>query len=204
MLRYREFDNINKAFTAAIAEEKILRLTYKENFVRYRNCGRTNHTTANCYRNNCNPLTCHYSNFRSVHFNQAPSNFPSQPRQDSQFRYCKHCGQTLEECRKRQYNNAHRLNQQVGPYTNRVRQPEYRTTNQEQSNNTRTVNFHQSNFPIASQLPNPPISIEQSIEEFYRIEGTVQQLQDVTMIATNKMNKASKTLVKSKQIFIHQ
>ncbi|KAK9295327.1 hypothetical protein QLX08_010313 [Tetragonisca angustula] len=31
MLRYREFDNINKAFTAAIAEEKALRLSYKEN-----------------------------------------------------------------------------------------------------------------------------------------------------------------------------
>ena len=47
MLRYREFDNINKAFTAAIAEEKALRLIYKENFVRCRNCGRTNHITAN-------------------------------------------------------------------------------------------------------------------------------------------------------------
>ncbi|KOX80107.1 hypothetical protein WN51_09011 [Melipona quadrifasciata] len=206
MLRYRKFDNINKAFTAAIAEEKILRLTYKENFVRYRNCGRTNHTTTNCYKNNyCNPLTHRYNNFRSVHFNQAPSNFLSQPCQDSQFRYCKHCGQSLEECRKRQYNNAHRSNQQVGPLnTNRVRQPEYRTTNQEQNNNTRTVNFYQSNFPIASQLPNSPISIKQSIEEFCKIEATVQQPQNVTMIATNKMNKASKTLVKSKQIFIHQ
>ena len=90
MLRYREFDNINKAFTAAIAEEKALRLSYKENPVRYRNYGRTNHTTANCYRNNSNPPTRHYNSLRTVHFNQAPSNFPSQPRQDSQCRYCKH------------------------------------------------------------------------------------------------------------------
>ena len=88
MLRYREFDNINKAFTAAIAEEKALRLSYKENSVRCKN-----HTTANCYRNNSNPATRHYNNLRTVHINQAPftlSNFPSQPRQDSQCRYCKH------------------------------------------------------------------------------------------------------------------
>ena len=113
MLRYREFDNINKAFTAAIAEEKALRLTYKENPVRCKNCGRTNHTTANCYRNNPNLSIRHHNNFRSVHFNQAPftlSNFPFQPRQDSQCRYCKHFGRTIEECRKRQYNNA---NQQL-------------------------------------------------------------------------------------------
>ena len=81
MLRCREFDNINKAFTAAIAKEKALRLSYKENSVRCRNCGRTNHTTANCYRNNSNPPTRHYKNL--VHFNQAPSNLPFQPRQDS-------------------------------------------------------------------------------------------------------------------------
>ena len=69
VVRYREFDNIDKAFTAVIAEEKALRLTYKENFVRCRNCGRTNHTIANCYRNNSSSPTCYYNNFRSVHFN---------------------------------------------------------------------------------------------------------------------------------------
>ena len=48
MLRYREFDNNNEAFTAAVTEEKALRLTYKENSVRCRNCGRINHTSGNC------------------------------------------------------------------------------------------------------------------------------------------------------------
>ena len=94
-----------------------------------------------------------------------------------------------QECRKRQYNNANqqlRLNQQARPLNpDKVRQPECRTTNQEQSNNTRTVNFQQSDFPIASQFSNPPISLEQSIEEFCRIEATVQHPQNVTMITSD-------------------
>ena len=47
MLRYKEFDNINKAITVATAEEKALRLIYKENPVKCKNRGRTNHTTVN-------------------------------------------------------------------------------------------------------------------------------------------------------------
>lgn len=62
MLRYREFKNINSAFTAAIAEEKALRLTYNEKSHQCRICDRTNHTTNNCYRNKANPSIRSHSN----------------------------------------------------------------------------------------------------------------------------------------------
>ena len=187
MLRYREFKNINSAFTAAIAEEKALRLTYKETFNQCRICSRTNHTTNNCYRNKSNPSIGSHNNSRPVNFSQIPAistNSQSQAQPIKQCRYCKNLGHTIEECRKRQYNNAIRQNHNQGPSDTNLDKPtQYHSSfnqnrnypnplnsNQEQrnNNNARSANFHQQDFQSVSQHPNPPISMEQATVEFNR------------------------------------
>lgn len=82
MLRYREFRTISQAFTAAIGEEKALRLTYPTRICK--NCHRTNHSTHECFSNNRkpqfvqSPKPVHYQNvIRSSHQNypNTSSNF---------------------------------------------------------------------------------------------------------------------------------
>lgn len=97
MLRYRQFESINSALTAALSEEKALRLSYRSSVSKCKNCGRTNHNTTEC---NVRP-----------HFQQKQKFVNFSEKNDGQSdvkqcRYCKNLGHTIEECRKRQYNNS--------------------------------------------------------------------------------------------------
>ncbi|KAK9686978.1 hypothetical protein QE152_g36794 [Popillia japonica] len=155
MLRYREFQTINNALTAAIAEGKALRLTYKgnnNNLQKCKICGRSNHTTNNCFKNT-NRQKNHVVS-KSINYSQASKTQPSK-----QCNYCKKLGHTINECYKRQYNNTRRQNQQNPSGTST---PSASNTNKR---NTQTINFQQQNFRIPDHSPNPP-EIEQVTQDF--------------------------------------
>lgn len=154
MLRYREFQTINNALTAAIAEEKTLKLTYKgnNNFQKCKICGRSNHTTNNCFKN-INRQKNHVVS-KSINYSQTSKNQPTK-----QCNYCKKSGHTINECYKRQYNNTRKQNQQNPTGTNT---PSASNTNQR---NTQSVNFQQQNFQIRDHPPNPP-EIDQVTQDF--------------------------------------
>lgn len=113
MLRWREFDNINSAFTAALTEEKALNIQYhSKQFCKI--CKKTNHDSRNCKFKN---------NDRSINFVQdsKQENSKDSPNQNSKFhsqsfqnqnsyqsKYCKYCKRKchlIHECRKRQAKN---------------------------------------------------------------------------------------------------
>lgn len=129
MLRYREFQTINQAFTAASAEEKALRIRH-DTYTRCTYCNRTNHKSENCYHQNSrsNPSTSRYH--KPVHFTQQnqslkQDNFQNshkdtirlpnsnqfsyskthqnlqRPTGQTQCRYCKNIGYSIDECIKR-------------------------------------------------------------------------------------------------------
>ncbi|XP_071052959.1 uncharacterized protein [Onthophagus taurus] len=107
MLRYREFNSIGDALTAAIAEEKALYIiiTSKNQFsvskqINFAQQNRPEYTPR--------------KNFDSTHTNGSNLNQPHNSNV-KQCRYCKNLGHTIEECRKRQYNNS-RKNQKTGPH----------------------------------------------------------------------------------------
>ncbi|XP_076221696.1 uncharacterized protein LOC143174315 [Nomia melanderi] len=102
MLRYRDFPNINSAFTAALAEEKALRMRY-DNFQRCRICNKSNHNTNDCYLGRQKPHPSKTINFTQSNRNNASSSM-------KQCRYCKNFGHSIEECRKREYNNSRQNN----------------------------------------------------------------------------------------------
>lgn len=79
MLRYRNFDNINKAFTAALTEEKALSLNESSR----QQTGYQHTSTANSVK----------------------SNQPVLLNKHEQCRYCKNLGHNINEFRTRQYNN---------------------------------------------------------------------------------------------------
>lgn len=79
---------------------------------------------------------------RSVNFNQTP------PLKD---RYCKKCGQSLEECRQRQYNNSQYMNR--NSYNNQLsssnlpqQRGNYQPSKWNGNPNNGNVNFHERNF----------------------------------------------------------
>lgn len=146
MLRYRNFKTINEALSAALSEEKALRLTYnKHSYNRvpnYNTNSRPTNFNNSSHRNNSHSTNYNQkSNSRSVHFNQ-----PQVP--PKQCRYCKKFGHTIEECRKREYNNARKSN------------------NQPTNNNNKNINFQSANFPTDSLQSDPPIRYEEVTQEF--------------------------------------
>lgn len=189
MLRYRDFSNINSALTAAVAEEKALRLKYDHFSVpRCRICSRTNHTTNECHRNQ-NRMKAPIN--RYINFNQNNLNNPT--TEVKQCRYCKNLGHVIEECRKRQYNNTRQNSNSPIYRQNHNATPAYQQTSISANNSLNHVanrrlpnrsfvrqnatafsspgNATQrtpqpSNFLSAQQSPNPPISMEDATTEF--------------------------------------
>lgn len=145
MLRYRSFDNINNALTAASAEEKALRLAYKTNISKCKICGRNNHTTNNCYKNKNKQMPIS----KNIHYNQSNTN--RQDQTPKQCKYCKNFGHTINECRKREYNNSRKNN---SPTQSNATKPQ-------------SINFTEQNFREADRIPEtPPNQIEQVTQAF--------------------------------------
>ncbi|CAK9817861.1 hypothetical protein ANTQUA_LOCUS9577 [Anthophora quadrimaculata] len=171
MLRYREFQTINQAFSAASAEEKALRIRY-EQFSRCTYCSRTNHASEDCYQKNSksNPPVSRYS--RPIHFAQQNQNFRKNnfqnPRKNSnhlqnsnrtydsrsnqnshcstdqtQCRYCKNMGHTIDECIKRFAANVRR---------NKIGGNRPDLQNVQHS----SVHLSNQNFQLPKQNSNPP------------------------------------------------
>lgn len=195
MLRYREFKNINNAFTAAVMEEKALRMRYDQVETRKcRICYRTNHNTNECY-NNHNRNTQNI-NRPPVHYNQIDRNRVTQ-NEPKQCRYCKKFGHVIEECRKREFNNSRQRSppiQNSNFKTNFQRQPvpsnqrpnnsnpQFGNTARQTPNSNsflsqnivnpnlvasnNDVDRGTPNFYNVQDLPNPPISTETITEEF--------------------------------------
>ncbi|CAK9796139.1 hypothetical protein ANTPLA_LOCUS662 [Anthophora plagiata] len=192
MFRYRDFKNINNAFTAAVMEEKDLRMRYDQ--VETRKCRiwhNTNHNTNECY-NNHNRTTQPIN--RHIHYNQINRNRAGQS-EPKQCRYCKNFGHVIEECRKREFNNSSlhsnstqnpnfRVNfQRQAVSTNRPQNPnsQFRHTARQTPTNsfsTPNVTNHNTflsnndigprttNFCNVQDLPNPPISVEAITSQF--------------------------------------
>lgn len=119
MLRYREFNNINSALTAAIAEEKVIRANPR-NFSRQ--------VQSNFAKNYVLHQPSNSRNTHTVHFNQQNTN----KSPIKKCRYCNNLGHEIHECRKRMYNNSKRVNTQQSNSNNNSRHNE-------------TVNFQLAN-----------------------------------------------------------
>lgn len=114
IIKASRFDDFSNAVEAACEEERSLRSNNKNISKSYSNiqlnkkiicfkCGKANHTSDQCYSNSRIPNYPHHSpvNIKSegnVRFTQI------------ECRYCKKFGHTLEECRKRKYNNSRNRN----------------------------------------------------------------------------------------------
>lgn len=136
MLRYREFECINKALTAAIAEEKVLKLTPRS-FPKQSYSGGSNK-----FNNNPNNTTANRNQFRSVNFNQSNAN----NREIKKCNYCRNLGHNIDECRKRMYNNSKRAAQNTA-------------NNSRAQDTSRAVNFQ------SAETEDQPPDQQQELEE---------------------------------------
>ena len=135
MLRWKDFDNLNSAYSAAVSEERALNMHKYTKQGSCKICKRTNHETSQCRfkssgpnhnrvvnhvqtpnqsRNNYhnshqqNPTESHqsYTQNRYQNQNHVSSNQPV--NQSKSCNYCKKQGHLIAECRKRQFNNSRR------------------------------------------------------------------------------------------------
>lgn len=143
MLRYREFKTINEAFSAAITEEKALRLTSTNYNKKHYSKPFPSHNN-NSYHDKHNSNRHNKPNTHSVHFNKP---------EPKQCRYCKKLGHTIDQCRRRQYNNSQ--NNHSNNYS-RPANPPRTSTSRPQVNN---VNFQSSSL----QGTGPP---DQEVADF--------------------------------------
>lgn len=146
MLRYRDFKTINAAFSAAVAEEKALRL----------NSQRINSPRQTSYKYSGNK-----NDYRSVNFNQAQTASSKPPQATKKCNYCKKFGHTIDECRKREYNNAKRVNQRPSFSQHSANN---NNSNSSQTSKPRDIHFQNANFHASSLPTEPPI--EETTQEF--------------------------------------
>lgn len=154
MLRYRDFKLNKSALTAALAEEKALGLEVTKKTVNCKICGRSNHSTQNCYRNKANIKPSPKSN--PINFNQKPTATTTNEQQIKICRYCKNLGHNIDECRKTQFNNSRRQNYN----------PSRSNQTPDNASNATNVHFQQSNFRVAQPPLKPPISAEIATIDF--------------------------------------
>jgi len=99
MLRWKDFDNLNSAYTAALAEERALNIQKpKSKFCKI--CKKNNHDTSHCRNKSINMNTASSPNTNYNHKNNSKV-----------CNYCKKRGHLISECRKRQYNNSKKQTQ---------------------------------------------------------------------------------------------
>lgn len=115
VVRCRDPETLNEAINIAISEEKITQAVDKRNT----NNNKFNNNNYNRYNkfNSFNKLPSNrpkFEQFRPVHVTSQYQN-PSSSRNPSEpiCRYCKFTGHTIENCRKREYNNNRFKNSQT-------------------------------------------------------------------------------------------
>lgn len=102
MLRWKDFTDLNSAFSAAVAEERVIN-SQKSQTLFCHICKRRNHDTSQC-RARVNSQT-QRENFSSFN-NQI----------DKTCKYCKNKGHTIEECRKLKFRNQLQHNPKSTPF----------------------------------------------------------------------------------------
>lgn len=95
MLRWKDFDNLNSAYSAALAEEKALNIQKTSKIKFCKICKRNNHDTFQCRSK------------PSVHKNVNINT----PNQTKFCNYCKKNGHLIQDCRKREFVNNKKLQQ---------------------------------------------------------------------------------------------
>lgn len=135
MLRWKDFDNLNAAYSAAVSEERALNMHKYTKQRSCKICGRTNHETSQCrlkssgpnhnrvvnhvqtpnqnrnnYRNPRQqyPNDSHQPHTQNRYQNQNHANPNQYVSQSKSCNYCKKQGHLITECRKRQFNNSRR------------------------------------------------------------------------------------------------
>ena len=128
MLRWKDFDSLNSVYSAAVSEERAIAMT--RNLNQYcKNCKTNTHDTRNCFKTKQYTNTTHvlYTNNQKI------------------CRYCKNKGHTIEECRKRQFNNSKTFNNSGG--SNQSGNSYYNNQHSQQRQNSYPQNpRHNSNF----------------------------------------------------------
>lgn len=118
VIKASRFDDLTAAIEAACEEERTLKCighvnsSYPKmnNFIRCYKCGKSNHKANQCYSNKAsesNKLPDFQNFARSAHKREVKVN-----NINITCAYCKNVGHTIDNCRKRQYNNAKRSNYQ--------------------------------------------------------------------------------------------
>lgn len=109
MLRARELNSLNDAFTLALQEEKIINYTHRNPTLYCSICKKNNHSTQYCRKkkqNNYNNRTTNASTNNNQNRTFQNSRFQQNPNQSFSNKFCSYCkipGHLYNECRKRQY-----------------------------------------------------------------------------------------------------
>lgn len=139
MLRWKDFDNLNSAYTAAVSEERALNIHKYQKQKSCNICGKTNHDTSQCRFKSSNPdqsrvvnniqtpNQSHTNDNQQRHYQppiqqhqyqhprqsqgQGPSHQSTHSYQNKICKYCKKPGHLISECRKRLYVNSQREQQ---------------------------------------------------------------------------------------------
>lgn len=95
MLRWKDFKDLNSAFTAAVAEERALNIHHPSKSKFCSNCKRNNHSTFECRFKNTN-----FQQKKSIHLLKNETSNSNVPKS---CKYCKKPGHSISECRKLKY-----------------------------------------------------------------------------------------------------
>lgn len=121
VVRCRDPSNLNEAISLATAEEKILGIISRKNSGAYTN---------NFHPNRPEPQKPN-NNFVTHTRPQIPYNHARPTNSNAPIcRYCKNIGHTIENCRKRQYNNGRKGNYSQGLQTTRYQPSNFQQRNQ--------------------------------------------------------------------------
>lgn len=104
MLRWKDLENLNSAYTAALTEERALNINRK--FCKI--CRKNNHDTSQCTLKNKIPQ----KPINTIQNSQSYSVNKSSQFQNKFCNYCKKPGHLINECRKREYNNSRKIKSQ--------------------------------------------------------------------------------------------
>lgn len=177
MLRWKDFDNLNSAYSAAVSEERALNMNHPKRRQACNICGKTNHDTSQCRfksssgerRRTVNTVQIPVPNQNRYQNNQYRYSTPneasrhhSQPRFPSQgnhnlsgqtkfCNYCKNQGHLISECRKKAFNDSRREQS--------VNQP-----NSSRQSDNKTVHLNYQESPVMNTAREDQISHLQVFE----------------------------------------
>lgn len=112
MVRCRNPTDLNSAINLAIEEEKLQKLLYDSKSKMCKVCNKSGHLESQCYFKNKNKQSYNVNYSATSTSQTAKSASPrrepavSQSQERPTCRYCRNVGHTIDECRKRIYNNS--------------------------------------------------------------------------------------------------